>query len=158
MKIKEISEKKVWEEFICQYSPASIFQSWTWGEIIKKKIENRKNKILLRLGIFDNSNFVGIAQVEKVDAKRGVFFHIRHGPIFSIWKSDYTNFLINYLKNLDRQVSFIRISPLLAASSEHIKFFKNLGFLTAPIPRLDGEICWVLDISDEENLLLSRMR
>src|SRR3989344_5682679 len=100
MKIKEVTDKKIWEKFISDYSPVSLFQSWNWGEAIRKLQiiplqrdpanggTNYKLQILWRLGVYDDNNLVGIAQVVKVIAKRGTFLHIRHGPILREWKKE----------------------------------------------------------------------
>ncbi len=161
MRIEEISSKKNWENFIKNYSPESIFQSWNWGEVIirinkKKGIENR----LWRFGLYEKNNLVGIAQVEKVVAKRGTFLHIRHGPIFIKWKANQTLFLIDYLKKLAKleKASFIRLSPLLVKTNKITDFFRNIGCRDAPIHSLDGELCWILDLDKSEPLLLSEMR
>ena len=162
MILKEITDKKVWETFISQNSPASLFQSWNWGEVqrnIKYKKSNIKNKIW-RLGIYDESVLICLAQVVKVIAKRGIFLHIRHGPIFSIWKRKYLEFLIEKLKDLSKKEKswFIRISPLKMNTSEGESELESYGFIDAPIAQLDGELCWVIDLNQDEDKLLSTMR
>ncbi len=77
MNITEVKDKNIWEKFIKEYSPAAFFQSWNWGEV-QRNIQNK----LWRLGIYDENQLVGIAQVNKVSAKKGNFLHVRHGPIF----------------------------------------------------------------------------
>lgn len=162
MTIKEINNKEIWEKFVAKYSSQSLFQSWSWGETIVKA-QNAKIKdksFFWRLGIYDQSKLVGIAQIEKVIARRGTFLHIRHGPIFAKWNKKYLQFLLDYLKSKAKEdgASFIRISPLIENSLENKKFFKKMRFLNSPIHAMDGELCWVLDIKDDENILLSRMR
>ena len=115
MEVKEIEDKNIWEKFISENSPQSLFQSWNWGEVVKR-IQN-----LWRLGIFDNEKLVGIAQVNKVIAKKGNFLHIRHGPIFSSLNKKHLNFLLDYLKTLNtkEKTIFLRISPLIANTPEN---------------------------------------
>ena len=36
LQIKSIEDKGIWEKFIEKHSPQSLFQSWNWGETIKK--------------------------------------------------------------------------------------------------------------------------
>ncbi len=161
MKIQEITDKNLWEQFISAHSPQSLFQSWNWGETIKKlQISNYKLQILWRLGIYENEKLIGIAQVIKVVAKRGIFLHVRHGPVFSAWKSEYLHFFLDYLKTLAKvqKVSFIRISPLIDNSAENRSLVKNLGFRDAPIHAMDGEYCWILDLDKTEESLLAGMR
>lgn len=161
MEIKEITDKNIWEEFIYKYSPGSLFQSWNWGETIKK-VQSSKIKVqsLWRISIYDEVKLVGIAQVQKVEAKRGSFLHIRHGPIFSSWKKHYLDYLIDYLKNLNQteKTLFLRISPLIEKNGENKKLFKEYGFIDSPIHAMDGEYCWVLDLRISEEEILSGMR
>src|SRR4030042_5941074 len=97
MEIKEITNKKIWEEFISKYSPQSLFQSWNWGEVISKSIPTDQ---IWRIGLLNNNSLIGIALVCKVNAKRGKFLHLRHGPIFSSWNRKNLSFFFAYLKNL----------------------------------------------------------
>jgi len=166
MILDEITDKNVWESFISQNSPASLFQSWNWGETqrnikYKKSSANWriKNKIW-RLGIYKNNQLVGIAQVQKVEAIRGRFLHIRHGPIFSSWKSEYLEFLFENLIDLAKKERtwFIRISPLKKDITKTKEILSPIGFHDAPIAQLDGEICWVLDLTQDEEQILLNMR
>lgn len=164
MDIKEIKDKEKWENFISTNSPESFFQSWEWGEIIKRQnpislgMEIKQN--LFRLGIYDSNTLNGIAQVHKVEAKRGNFLHIRHGPIFTQISQKSYSCLLKYLEDFCRKnsISFVRISPLLQNNDTNNTFLQNFGFRDAPIHRMDGEICWVLDINRSEAEILSGMR
>jgi lipid II:glycine glycyltransferase (peptidoglycan interpeptide bridge formation enzyme) len=160
MEIKEINDKNIWEQFINRYSSQSLFQSWNWGETIIRKNEKLKMKNLWRLGIYDNEELTNIAQIEKVRAKRGAFLHLRHGPILKEWKKEYFSYFLEYLRLLGRRerVFFLRISPLINNSTENILFLKNFGFIDAPIHRMDGEVCWILDLTSNENTILAGMR
>lgn len=169
MNVNEISDKETWEAFINKYSPHSLFQSWNWGETIVQVqsakcpgLAARASKIqsFWRLGIYDNKKLIGIAQIEKVTSKKGAFLHIRHGPIFSLWKKEYFYYFLQYLKNLAKREKcyFIRLSPLIENSSQNKQLFKSLGFMDAPIHAMDGEYCWILDLDKDEATLLSQMR
>lgn len=154
MEIREISDKNIWEKFISDNSPQSLFQSWNWGEVAKKTHN------LWRLGIYDNGKLSGIAQVNKVIAKRGTFLHIRHGPIFLAWDNKKFLFFISNLKELAKKekANFVRISPLIDNSEEIRRLFRSFGFLNSPIHAIDSEYCWVIDVTKSEEQLLSEMR
>ncbi|OGG26764.1 hypothetical protein A2960_01160 [Candidatus Gottesmanbacteria bacterium RIFCSPLOWO2_01_FULL_39_12b] len=161
LQIKDIDNKKIWEKFITKNSPQSVFQSWNWGETIKKcQMSNVKCQMLWRLGVYDKDNLIGIAQVIKVKAKKGTFLHLRHGPVLSLWKKEYFESLFTHLKSLGKKENafFIRISPLLPESKDNRNFFRRFGFIHSPIHRMDGEVCWVLDLTKSEVELLSGMR
>lgn len=167
MYIKEIFDITNWESFISRHSPQSLFQSFNWGEILEK-IQNssvsasRESRIqnLWRFGIYDDIRLVGIAQVNKVIARKGNFLHIRHGPILSEWKKEYLSFFLHKIKDLadKEKAKFIRISPLIQNTLENRIFIKSLGFINAPIYGMDGEYYWVLELKKTQEELLAGMR
>lgn len=124
-----------WDNYILKHAPSALFQSWKWGEV-EKKLGHK----VWRLEWPD-----AIAQVVKVEARRGTFLHIRHGPIGKIHVDD----LIKLAKH--ESVWFIRISP-------QVQHIEEKGFVSAPIHAMDGELCWVLDLTLPEEELLTNMR
>ncbi len=54
--IKEITDKKIWEETLLNYSEKSFLHSWNWGEFNKLM----GNKIW-RLGIYETNNLIAVA-------------------------------------------------------------------------------------------------
>jgi len=154
--IKEISNKKVWQDFIEKkyvgFSP--FFQSWNWGEVQKKV-----NTTIERLGIYENEKLIGIVSATFISAKRGKYVHLRHGPLFIEYKKEYIDFLLSYLEERAKKTgfSFIRLSPLIP-SEKGSEIFSKKKFRDAQIHRMDAEVCWILplDISEEE--ILKNMR
>jgi len=174
MIVKEIVDKFAWEKFISLFSPSSLFQSWNWGEAIKKISRNSgihdavipsksgiaSGQNLWRLGLFDQSKLVGIALIQKVVARRGTFLHIRHGPILSKWSNKYFEYFLEQIKALalEQKALFIRISPLLGENLLSPFFFAKYKFNDSPVHQLDGEICWVIDLNNTNDEILSKMR
>src|SRR3989344_1403064 len=134
MKINQVTDKIIWENFIARYSPQSLFQSWHWGLSVAA---GNKSKVL-RLGLYEGSRLVAVMQNISVFAKRGSFLHIRHGPLLSDWNNKYFDYLLDYCKNYCRKhkLSFIRVSPLIENSEKNINFFKRQGFRSAPLHRM----------------------
>lgn len=163
MRISIIDKKEVWESFLLKHSPQSLFQSFSWGEV-----EKALGKKVWRIGISEKyqklkiknyqKNLLGIAQIVKVEAKRGSFLHVRHGPVFKKWEGKIIKVWLRWIKGLAKQekVSFIRISPLL--KPQEAGLLQTLGFRSAPIPSLDAETAWVLDLNKNEEELLYNMR
>lgn len=153
MNIEIITEQNIWQKFFEENGSPSFLQSWEWGEV-QKKLGNE----ILRLGIYDNKQLLGISLVIKIKSKRGKFLFIPHGPIlkFSIFNF---KFLISYLKKLALQenFSFIRIAPIIEDNQSNRKMFQDLFFKTAPI-YMHAERTWVLDLNKTEQELLSGMR
>jgi lipid II:glycine glycyltransferase (peptidoglycan interpeptide bridge formation enzyme) len=165
MEIKEIKDKKIWEEFLEKCKEKTFLQSFNWGEF--NKIMGNK---IWRLGIYEipNSKFqipnlLGVALVIKISAKRGTFLFVPHGPImkFDVGSSK-LEVLRNFLKKLkelakEEKCDFIRIAPILEKNEENERIFKELGFREAPI-HIHPEITWELDISKSEDEILKGMR
>lgn len=138
--------KSQWNAFVLASSPSALFQSWDWGEVAKK----------LGHKIWRLEWPEGVAQVERIQAKRGTFLHVRHGPIVTKnWKK-VTDSLIKLAK--EEHALFVRVSPQITDSRENTEMLKRLGFVSAPIHAMDAELCWVLDLTPSEDELLGAMR
>lgn len=156
--IKEITQPDIWDKFILCENPWSFFQSFAWGEL-----QRTLGYEVKRWGVFQNSKLIGLAQTVIVRARRGTFLHIRHGPVWTkefvadsqVWRE-----LLKSLRAYGekQRAWFIRISPMVDDSETNREFLRQLNFRPSPIHRMDGEICWVLDLTPSENELLSGMR
>lgn len=154
--LREITEKKIWEDFLLSdhVDAHPFFQSWNWGEVQLKLHHN-----ITRLGFYNNDTLLGICLCVKVSARRGVYFHLRHGPMltdFITYFPDFLKEMKNYAK--EQKVEFIRMSPILDATSFDIKYLRNLGFRNAAVHNMDAENAWVLDLEKTEDELLQNMR
>jgi lipid II:glycine glycyltransferase (peptidoglycan interpeptide bridge formation enzyme) len=158
MEIKEIKDKRTWEDFLEKCTEKTFLQSFNWGEF--NKMMGSK---IWRLGGYENSQPKSVALVIKISAKRGTFLFVPHGPImkFDVRSSKLEvlrNFL-NELKELAREekCDFIRIAPILEKNENNERIFKELGFREAPI-HMHPEITWELNISKSEDEILKGMR
>lgn len=147
MKIKEIIDKKIWEQFVLSDKNGSFLQSWNWGEF--QKIMGNK---IWRLGVYDNQRLLSVVLVVKIEAKRGRFLLIQHGPI--------SKKLFEELKKIakNEKCDFIRVAPLLEKNDENKKSLKDLGFRESPMHASAYEATWKLDITPSEEELLKNMR
>lgn len=150
-----IDKKKLWESFVLAHEPHALFQSWDWGEV-QKTLGNR----IWRYGLYDNSSLWGVAQIVFVLARRGRFFHIRHGPILKEYGNASLQNFVTAIKPLVKEFQpwFIRISPLIDDNETNQKAWAHCGFRPAPIHAMDAEHCWVLDLSRTENELMTGLR
>jgi peptidoglycan pentaglycine glycine transferase (the first glycine) len=150
---KEITDADQWEFFIRDHAPQSLFQSWTWGEVVKKYTP------LVRLGMFDGKTLRGIGQYTIVSARRGRYMHVRHGPILADWDEN-SHAMIEELRTiaLAQKCSFIRLSPMLLNTPENQFRLRALALRDAPVHAVDSERCWVLDLSASEEELMKQMR
>lgn len=153
--ISPIGSEQIWEQFLLQHAPQSLFQSWMWGDI-----QSKLGSKVWRLGVYEDKKLVGIAAIYKVVAKRGTYLHVRHGPILASLDITYWQQMLEVFKRLakEERAWFIRVSPLIEPSQSNQKRFEEMGFLPSPMHAMDAELCWVLDVTPTEEQLLSNMR
>jgi len=157
--ITEITKKSDWDAFFNQNDSPSFLQSWEWGEF-----EKNQGYSIIRLGIYQNQELQAIVLVIKIQAKRGNFLFIPHGPVLNVKSKmlkvkSLVKSLKDYLEDLAKKenFAFIRIAPTLLDNSENLKIFSDLGFVKAPI-YMHAERLWVLDLNKSEEELLNEMR
>lgn len=154
VRLEEISDKKIWETFLLTKTDVHpFFQSWNWGEVQK----NLGNSIV-RFGLYDDQNLVGICLVVLLHARRGHYFHLRHGPVLLDFQKHFPQFL-ELFKEMTKKydMDFLRMSPILPETFD-MPFLRNLGFRNAPIHNMDAENTCVLDLEKDEESLLAQMR
>ncbi len=167
MQIKSIGEKSIWEPFVQSQPEYTFLHSWNWGEF-----SSAMGHKVWRLGIYENGELAGVVLVVGINAKRGKFLFVPHGPItknpksqipnpkqIQNFKFEIINKIVLFLVELAKRenCSFIRISPLLGRDEENWRMFKDLGFRRAPI-HMHAESTLLLDITKTEEELLKNMR
>ena len=70
-KIKKISDKVIWENFLLGCQEKTFLDSWNWGEFQKKEGEK-----IWRLGVYNGEELVALALAIKIKAKRGTFLFL----------------------------------------------------------------------------------
>lgn len=136
-------------------APGAYFQAWDWGEIEKKA-----GRAVWRIAVVDptSRSILAVSQIVKVQARRGTFLHVRHGPVcpkldkkvFSVW--------VSWIRALGKKEGawFVRISPLVDPQNQ--PFFSAFSFQPAPIHSMDAEMVTRLDLAKTDEELLSGMR
>jgi len=159
--VKEIKDKKNWEDFLFSVEEKTFLQSWNWAEFSQMMGDK-----IWRLGIYqgeEKNELAGVAQVIKIKAKRGTFLFLPHAPAIKNQDLDFkTKVLETLLKELrevakKEKVDFIRIAPIWQRNEENKKIFENFGFKNSPI-HIHPEVTWELDIALPEEELLQKMR
>jgi len=151
LRIQEITNKEIWENFLKNCEEKTFLQSWNWGEfnvLMGDKI--------WRFGVYEGDGLIGVALVIKVKAKRGDFLFVPHGPVVIRSKALVFKTLMNKLKALAvaEKVNYIRIAPVWESG---LVLFKKFGFRNAPI-HIHPELTWELDLGLSEDELLMNMR
>lgn len=149
-----INDKSLWEKFILAQPWQPFFQSWNWGQV-----QERVGNSVFRFGMYDKNKLTGICLAVLVNAKRGRYLHLRHGPLLSGFQKQFTPFLAEIKAQAkDLNADFIRMSPLVEQTNFDINFLKQQGFRNAPIHNMDAENAWVLDLDKSEEEILAGMR
>jgi len=174
VKIQEIRNKGIWEDFLLNCQEKTFLQSWNWGEFNKAMGDK-----IWRLGMYEKNDLISVGLAVLTKAKRGAFLLVPHGPVTRPGLVDELGgrneqrqesqnhnlklktleILLEKLREIAKQekASFIRISPIWEKNEENNQIFKNLRFKLAPI-HVHPEASWKLDITPSEDELLMKMR
>jgi lipid II:glycine glycyltransferase (peptidoglycan interpeptide bridge formation enzyme) len=152
--VREIDDKKTWEDFSLNSHPNSFLQSWNWGEL--NKALGRK---IWRLGVFKNNELVAINLTIRHETRLGNYLYCPRGPIFDWKELKILDSLISELKEIAarEQCIFIKFDPLLADYPENRKFFNVRNFIPA-VTFVQVEDAWLLSLEKSEEELLADMR
>lgn len=154
MEIKQITNKKEWEEFVLNQLYTLFVQSSHYGEFYEATGEKA-----WIFGIYNDEKLVGGSLVVSVHAKRGDFLYLPYGPILpSDKKSEALEQFTDFLKQFAQKnkYDFIRVSPFLNDEKENRGVFKAAGFRPAPMHIL-AETTWILDLTPAYHDLLMNM-
>ncbi|MBD3311737.1 MAG: peptidoglycan bridge formation glycyltransferase FemA/FemB family protein [Candidatus Magasanikbacteria bacterium] len=155
IKIIEILDKKMWENFVLEQENTLFVQSWKYGEFYKKI-----NERYWIFGIFDDNKLVGGSLVLSTHAKRGNYLYLPYGPIMSKKiNAEYLKKFSKFLRQfaMKNKFDFVRLSPFIDDTEKNREIFKNAGFKKSPIHAL-AENTWLLDLNKTEEELLADMK
>lgn len=152
--VKNIENKKEWEDFVLAKNEANFLQSWHWGEF-----HRTLGKTINRTGFYENEKLVGVMLSIVEPAKRGKYLTVPGGPIIDWQKKDIAGSFLNQIKQIAKENNcvFVRVRPQLKKDDFSINLFRNLGFIKAPT-HLEAELTSQLDITKSEEELLAQMR
>lgn len=152
--VKNIEDKKVWEDFVLAKNEANFLQSWAWGEFHKAL-----GKTISRVGFFEKEKLIGVMLSVVEPAKRGKYLTVPGGPIIDWGNKSLINAFANNIKQIAKENDcvFIRVRPQLKSDESSKKIFEDLGFVKAPM-HLHAELTSQLDIAKSEDELMAQMR
>ncbi len=157
MTIREIKDKNIWEDFLSRCREKTFLQSWGWGDF-----QVRQGNKIWRWGIYENDELVGTVLISKIEARRGTYFLIQHGPNVKNYDLRFKimEVLLAELKKLgaEEKADFSRIAPLFERNDENKRTFGELGLKESPMHANAYEASWKLDITLGEEDLLKKMR
>ena len=152
--IKEITDKKVWEDFVLNRPEANFLQSWSWGEFHKAL-----GKKIHRTGFFKDDKLEGVMQSVVEDAKRGRYLTVPAGPIIDWEDRLIVKTFVDEIRKIAKEDGcvFVRVRPQLVSSDFSKKLFAKYKFVNAPT-HLHAELTSQLNLNKSEDEIMSNMR
>lgn len=153
MTIKDISQHE-WSPFVSSHPEANFLQSWQWG-----KLHEKLGDTVIRQGVYNNDQLVGVWQGIIKDARRGRYLEVPGGPLID-WSDDNIMHKVSAsLRHIAKQYAcvFVRVRPQLSETPEHLTKLSSYGFKKAPF-HLHAEHTNILDLSRNEDDLMAAMR
>lgn len=151
---REITDKKVWEDFIATKPEANFLHSWLWGEF-----HQALNHKIVRAGFYKNEKLVGLMLFIVEEARRGRHGIVPAGPIIDWQDKEVVRAAFKTMKKVAKENAciFVRVRPQLRSSDPLVKQFNDFGFRPAPM-HLHAELTWQLDLTQSEDEILAAMR
>src|SRR6266446_2601958 len=155
LEIREVIDRKQWEEFLNQAEHYPFFQSWNWLEVTREL-----NSYIQKLGLFENEKLLGVLGLVEIRARRGHYLYLREGPVLAENNKKNLDFFLEMVCKIakSRDVSFIRMSRFPKTDEFESSYFKNRGFIKSNLSIIDAEVCPFLDITKSEEEILAGMR
>lgn len=152
--ITEITNQKVWEDFLKKNQDANFLQSWYWGQF-----HQELNHQIFRYGIFQGYQLKGVMLSIIENAKRGKYLTVPGGPIIDWNNQSQVDAFVQKIKDIAKAHScvFVRVRPQLKSDDFSKTLFRKLGFKNAPM-HLHAELTSQLDITPSQEQLLANMR
>lgn len=160
MEVREITNKREWDNFIAAAAPRTFLHSWSWGEFHK-----RQNQVIARFGVYDGATLIAVALFITINARRGKFLLCPHGPVLSAshagspLASEIITSLTAFIRPfaIKHECDFVRICPLFMDSLDQRAHFERAGYRDAPI-HMHPELSWMLDITPPAEDIMAGMR
>lgn len=156
MLITDVDNFAEWDNFVNKINLNTFLHSKQWVDFNLSLGEK-----VWQLGMYKENQLISICLVIKIEAKRGKFLLIPHGP--QILDGKNTLEVLEYWKKLLIKLgqmegcSFVRIQPILKENQQNLEIFEKLGTKKAPI-HVHTELTNVLDIDKDEKQILMNMR
>jgi peptidoglycan pentaglycine glycine transferase (the first glycine) len=155
MKAEEVTDSKIWEEFVSKQSFAPFLQSWAWG-----KLQEEIGHQVWRMGWQDGGKLVAAALLTLARTKLGNVAYSPYGPVLDWGDEKLASSVLTDLLVKVKGVGgdFLRIDPRVERSDELVGFLNNQRFRKAP-HFVQAEYDWVVSLkSRTTDQLLSETR
>jgi len=151
--MRDITDMAIWNNFVTAHPEANFLQSWQWGEF-----QASRNREILRRGVYDKDELIGIYTGHVEPARRGKHIEIAGGPIVD-WSHDEavkTLFDDMRAKAKEMHCVFVRVRPQREDSAEARADLQKIGLKPAPM-YLSVELAGILDITKSQDEIMADM-
>jgi len=152
MKIVDIQEKEIWDEYVTSRQDSNFLQSWDFYVFHKA----RGKKVIRRAIVNDSKKIIGVYAGVVETAKRGTYLAIAGGPLIDFNNSKIVSKVFDDIKTQGKALNcvFVRIRPQEELSSKTMSLFKKHGLKPAPM-YLSVEYAGILDLKKSEEEILA---
>jgi len=153
--VRELHDEETWERFLDMHSPGALFQRSAWGDAIRQQ-----GGLVDTYGLYRGKILAGVYMTVVIQARRGPFLHIRHGPILAEQTVQAWQTVLAHSIRLAREKGmwFVRFNPLIRDFDITDRVFRANKVIPAAIHRMDAEQCWILNLQNTQQDILSGMR
>ncbi len=154
MEVRDVTDKKQWDDFVTSHPEANFLHAWQWGEF-----HLARGRQVVRRGVFVGGELAGVYEGVVEVARRGTHLSIAGGPIVDWQNKPAIKALRDDMKAEAAKYGcvFVRVRPQLELSEQSLQLFAQLGLKKAPY-YLSVEHAGILDLTRSEEDLLSDMR
>ena len=152
--MQTIDNQQQWDDFVRSHDEANFLQSWAWGEF-----HTSRNRSIVRRGVFDGDQLVGVYTGHLEPAKRGDHLQIAGGPIIDWNNREATKALFADIHEQAKSLGavYARVRPQRPLSDASLSDMAYYGLRRAPM-YLSVEFAGVLDLTKSEDDILAGMR
>lgn len=155
LEIREISDCKIWNDFVKASPRSSFLQSFEWGDFSNQELRKK----VWRLGFFNGSTMIAVCQALEETTRFGKYVYCPRGPVVD-WNSDVAKEVLISLTGYFSGKGYLclRNDPAIdVANAKLTGLFSSCGYRPA-VSFVQVENTWILDLDKSEEELLAGMR
>jgi lipid II:glycine glycyltransferase (peptidoglycan interpeptide bridge formation enzyme) len=146
LKIREIQEAVMWDEFVKSSPNSNFLQSWNWSVYQEVGL----GKKTFRLGFWENEELVAVAACYEMDQTFGKYIYCSRGPILRELSQNLYREVLECMKQhfSDSEYVFMKIDPAIEVQNRISLVPFGLGFKRC-INYVQPETPWMMDLVGE---------
>ncbi len=146
LKIKEIEDAVMWDEFVKSSPNSNFLQSWNWSVYQEVGL----GKKTFRLGFWENQELVAVAACYEMDQTFGKYIYCSRGPILRELSQNLYREVLECMKQYftTTEYVFVKIDPAIEEQNRISLVPFGLGFKRC-INYVQPETPWMMDLVGE---------